>query len=382
MATVPKKTLQEMYQAFDDIQQPRTPYVLANMVVGARFTDEQAYAQCVLEMSITYDNLRLTQINMSEKLLDIKAIKGKSERAKLQRAKLEIELEQTQRAVLWAEREFAFLFNLWKKRGKRYTREQLNDAQPLEYKIRLETQAMHDIQATGKIGVSNLEWLRQMNIDPVVFAQQLSQPTIRDEVETKYLEEGKLRALLIIPSQHRMTAVQLDKLLKHVVLPTNVEMRIENISESPVADNYNVWFEKAIKEWCTHIVTVEDDQVLNPDSLIKLFDLALDNPDACVWAWYPKRQPVRQWVHIKLSGWHRRFLDDDGAIHELKTMAMWLSIYPVEIIKQIDFPRCKTTDALSQDSYLSQKIRDKWYKLLCDTTIKIWHKDKDGTIYS
>lgn len=287
------------------------------------------------------------------------------------------------------EREFTYLFNLWNKRPKKYTRDELDKAQPLEYKRRLETQAKQDLIALGRVSQSNCEWLRQIGIDPIAFTQEvlptLSQPqntpVLRDEVETKYLEEWKLRALVIIPSEHRMSVIQIDELLKDVQLPTNCEFRIENISESPVADNYNVWFEKAIKEWCTHIVTIEDDQVLNQDSLIKLFDFALDNPDCCVWAWYPKRQKVRQWVHIKLSGWHRRFLDDDDKTHELKTMAMWLSIYPTEILKQIDFPRCKTTNSLTQDSYLSQKIRDKWYKLLCDTKIKIWHKDRDWEVY-
>lgn len=375
-----------MYEDFDAIQQPRTPYVLQNMVVGSKFTSEQAWAQCVLEMSIAYDNLRLVRIDMSLKQIEIDKIKGKDMKSTLERTKKQIELEQTQRTVLWAEREFTYLFNLWKKRGKRYTREELNDSQPEEYKARLETQAKQDLIATGRIWQGNCEWLRQIGIDPVEFSQEalqtLSQPVLRDEIEGKYLEEGKLRALIIIPSEHRMSAMQVDELLKDVVMPTNCEFRIENISESAVDDNYNAGIEKAIKEWTTHLVTIEDDQVLQPDSLIKLFDFALDNPDCCVGAWYPKRQKVRQWVHIKLSGWHRRFLEDDWKIHELKTMAMWLSIYPVSILKQIDFPYCKTTNSLSQDSYLSQKIRDKWYKLLCDTSIKIWHKDRDWSIYS
>lgn len=379
-----------MLEAFDHIQQPRTPFALQNMVVWARFTDEQAYAQCVLEMSIAYDNLRLANINMTRKQMDIDDIKKKgklSERDKLDIAEKEIELEQTQRAVLWAEREFTYLFNLWNKRPKKYTRDELNQAQPLEYKRKLETQAKQDLIALGRVSQSNCEWLRQIGIDPIVFTQEVlptlwqPQPAIRDEVESKYLEEGKLRCLCIIPSEHRLTAQQVDDLIWDIDLPTNIEFRFENISESPVADNYNIWFEKAIKEWCTHILTLEDDQVLDKDSIIKLFDFALDNPDACVWAWYPKRQKTRQWVHIKLSWWHRRFLDDDNNIHELKTMAMWLSIYPTYILNQIDFPRCKTTESLSQDSYLSQKIRDKWYKLLCDTKIKIWHKDRDWEVY-
>jgi hypothetical protein len=108
-------------------------------------------------MSIAYDNLRLAKISMGIKLLDIEAIKGRDERSKLEKTKLEIELEQTQRAVLGAEREFTYLFNLWSKRDRRYTREDLNKAQPLEYKMRLETQALQDLQASGKVSVGNQE---------------------------------------------------------------------------------------------------------------------------------------------------------------------------------------------------------------------------------
>jgi hypothetical protein len=41
----------------------------------------------------------------------------------------------------------------------------------------------------------------------------MSLPTQRDEVEAKYLQEGKLRALIVIPSEHRLSAQQIDDLL-------------------------------------------------------------------------------------------------------------------------------------------------------------------------
>lgn len=370
---------EEMIKAFDEIQMPRTPYQLEELVVNTKFTDEQKYAQCVLEMSIAYDNLRLANIDMSLKQLEIDELDEKIEKQRLEKLKKRIELEQTQRAVLGAEREFTYLYNLWRKFKKQYTREELNDAQPLEYKMRLETQALLDMQSRQLwISAWNLEWLRQINVKP----EHIWLPVQQDDIEKQYLEEWKIKALIIIPSEHRLTAVQLDELLSHVEMPTNINYRVENIYDSPVADNYNAWFLKAIEEWCNYMVTLEDDQVLQPDSLIKLFDFALDNPNCCVGAWYPKRQKsCRQGVHIKLSWWHRRFLDDDWEVHEVKTLAMWLSIYNLDIIKQLDYPYCKTTDALSQDSYLSHKITSKWYKLKVDTNIKIWHKDRDGFIY-
>ena len=48
---IDKKETDEMLQAFEEIQMPRTPFALEKLVVGARFTQEQQYAQCVLELS-------------------------------------------------------------------------------------------------------------------------------------------------------------------------------------------------------------------------------------------------------------------------------------------------------------------------------------------
>lgn len=90
----------EMTDAFNEIQMPRTPFVLEELIVNTKFTDEQKYAQCVLEMSIAYDNLRLAQIDMSLKQLQIDELDDKVEKQRLKKLKKQIELEQTQRAVL------------------------------------------------------------------------------------------------------------------------------------------------------------------------------------------------------------------------------------------------------------------------------------------
>ena len=90
----------ELMEAFNEIQMPRTPFVLENLVVNTKFTDEQKYAQCVLEMSIAYDNLRHARIDMSLKQLEIDELDDNIEKQRLEKLKKQIELEQTQRAVL------------------------------------------------------------------------------------------------------------------------------------------------------------------------------------------------------------------------------------------------------------------------------------------
>jgi len=157
MKKISKQLLEEMEQAFDEIQQPRTPYVLRDLVVNTKHTDQQAYAQCVLEMNIARDNLLLAEISVKDKLIEMQQIENeiKQEKDKLKKKRLEldiqkkeVELSQTRRAQLGASREFTYLFNMWRKRGKRYTREDLNLAQPEEYHKRLTIQAQHDIIAT------------------------------------------------------------------------------------------------------------------------------------------------------------------------------------------------------------------------------------------
>lgn len=61
------KSIQELEGAFLEIQQPRTGYVLNKFVVGQHDTDEQRYAQCVLEMQIKYDNIRRAKLNKRDR---------------------------------------------------------------------------------------------------------------------------------------------------------------------------------------------------------------------------------------------------------------------------------------------------------------------------
>jgi hypothetical protein len=112
-----------------------------------------------------------------------------------------------------------------------------------------------------------------------------------------------------------------------------------------------------------------------------LFDLLFDKKEAgelcCVGAWYPKREHPIQWTSIIVKWWHRQFLKADGKVHEVLTLPCWMSIYPVEILKKLKYPFTKTTENLSQDSYLSERIRQAWYKLYCDTSNKIKHIDRN-----
>lgn len=364
----------EMLQAFDEIQMARPPYVLKNLVVDARFTPEQQYAQCVLELSIAYDNLRLAQCRYEEKEIEIKEIKGKGRKAELQREIKKIEQEQLRRAMLGAAREFDYLYELWEEYPQKYTREEINLAQPREYKLRLETQAFHDLNATGRISVGNQEGLRQIGVVPYPALD-----FVRD-VEKRYLDGGKLRILVAVPTEHK--AEKGLPCLDGLEMPSGAEIKFFNSWGRPVDESYNHIVQTALEDKADFIITVEDDTFPSKDALPRLMKLIRENPNTAVGAWYPKREKSREGVHIVLKKGNRQQMEADGTVQEAYTMAMGCSIYPIEMFLKIPYPWFKTTANISQDSFFCQLAREAGYRFLVDTSVRAKHIDrKTGEVF-
>ena len=369
-----KKTIKEMNQAFNEIQMARTPYVIKHMVVYSKFTPEQRYAQCVLEMSIAYDNLRIAMCNQELKQIEINKMKGKSRTVQLNKKIKQVELEQLHRAMLGAEREFEVLFEMWQGFDKKFTREELNSAQEEEYTKRLELQAQQDMNATGRVSQGNQEGLRQ--IGKSVYPEL---DIIRD-TEKRYLETGKSRLLIAVPTEKQATEGL--KCIEKLNLPIGTEVKILNVWGRKVDDAYNYAVQEALKDNADFILTVEDDTFPEESALIKLMELIRANPNTAIGAWYPKKEPTKEGVHIILKDGKRQQLKADGDIHEVYTLAMGCSIYPIEMFLKIPYPWFKTTANLSQDSFFSQLARENGYKLMVDTSIKCKHIDRiTGEIY-
>jgi len=360
---------EEMLKAFDEIQMARSPYVLEKMVVGSKFTEEQRYAQCVLELSITYDNLRMAQCNLEIKEIEMNEIDTSTRKGELEREIKEVEREQLRRAMLGALREFECLYEMWEKFPTRYTREDLNNAQPLEYKKRLQIQAQHDMNAGGRISVANQEGLRQVGMSPYP-----SLDVVRD-VEERYLAGGKSRILLAVATQHK--AEEGLPCIEGLEMPNGSEIKIYNSWGRPVDDNYNHIVKTALEDRADYIITVEDDTFPPPDALVRLMEVMRKNPKAAVGAYYPKKEKSRQGVHIIVKNGKRQFMKDNGKVQKAYTMAMGCSIYPIELFMKIPYPWFKTTANLSQDSFFSQLVREAGYKLLVDTSVKCKHVDRE-----
>lgn len=143
-----------MLRAFYEIQGPRSRYQLESVVVGSKFTEPHRYAQCVLELQIAYDNLRIAEQKFRQKEAEI--------------AEKQVEQEQLQRAMLGAKREFEHLSGLWQRFGRQYTREEIEAAAPEEYETMFKVHAAQDMAERGVISVGNQDALRMARITAIV----------------------------------------------------------------------------------------------------------------------------------------------------------------------------------------------------------------------
>ncbi len=359
----------EMEAAFMEIQMPRTAYQIKHFVVGAHDTEPQQYFQCVLELQIKDSNIRRALLHKRKIELEIEQLDIGSEIDKIEADIKRIDIIDQDRAILGAWREFQVLYEIWQQFPKKYTREELDAAQPEYWRRRLARQASQDLQALGRVQIGNQESLKQIRGSAEL--ESISQ------TEKRYLSVGDRKVLIAVPTREKV--IKLD-CLNSLVIPSGVQVKYFNIWGRSVADAYNEAALTAINDKADFILTVEDDTFPCPDAFPKL--LAMWVPKTIVGAWYPKKHEFREGTAIILKDGCRTALMDTGGIEECYTIPMGCTLIPVSIFSEMSPPYFATTDHLTQDSFFSQKARELGYKLLVDTTIKCGHLDVNtGKMY-
>ena len=368
------KVVSELQNAFLEIQQPRTEFTLRHFVVGQHDTIEQQYAQCVLEMQIKYDNIRRALLSKKRIEIEIKELESKNTEIDLIDAEIKkIDLEAQDRAIVGAWREFQVLYKIWNEFPKKYTRQELDLAQPEYWQKRIARQANQDLIAMGRIQVGNQESLNQIGLSSTPELNHIRQ------IEKKYLENGDCKILIAVPTR---TKAEKLPVIENIIIPSGIQVKYYNVFGKSVHEAYNDAVMTAIKDNADFILTVEDDTYPPHDAIIRLLKLFNDlGPNSVVGAWYPKKQIPREGTPIIIKDGKRQALMDDGNIHEVYTIPMGTTLFPIAVFLKTVFPYFATTEHLTQDSFFSQKARDAGYKLFVDTNIKCRHFDINSNIF-
>ena len=378
---------EDLIAAFDEIQMARTPYVLKHFVVGQHLTVEQQYAQCVCELQIKYDVIRRAILGREKLLIEkakledeAKALArwwkpSKDAAIKLIESKLKtIDVEEQDRAMKGALREFTALYAIFRAFPKQFNRDELNKAQAEYWPKRLTMQANQDLSASGRVSVGNQDALRMIGKSVTPELDHIR------STEQKFLEIGNVKILVCVPTEFK--AEHGLPCLNDLHIPTTIQVKFLNVHGRKVAEAYNYAAMEAANDGADFMLTVEDDTFPPRDAFTKLLKHCQENPNTIWGGWYLKKQEPPCGVPIVIRNGKRDFLDSDGQCHECYTLPMGCTLFPMQVFLQVPQPWFVTTNFLTQDSFFSQLARDAGWKLMCDTSIRCKHVDRTtGKVY-
>ena len=371
--------VKELEESFLEIQMPRSAYTIEKFVVGQHDTIEMQFAQCVLEIQIKVDNLRRAKLNRRKLEIKIEEYESKgTELDQIEADLVRIDLQEQDRAVLGALREFEALYKIYQSFPKKFTRQEIDAAQPEYWKLRLERQAQQDLQSTGRIGVGNNEALRQIGLTGTPQLDHIR------EVEKKYLEVGDVKVLICVPTREKAEKLPV---LDNLTIPSGVQVKFLNVYGRSTADAYNEAIQTALNDGADFLLTVEDDTFPPPDAFQKVISRyrEIGDPKVVLGGYYVKKTPYPEGVHIQIVAGKRQALtlpQSDNGLHEVYTIAQGFTLFPMECFLQTEYPWTVTTPHLTQDSFLSQKLREKGFRLLVDANIRCKHVDvTTGQVY-
>ena len=147
---------------FAEVQQSRSAFQLEKFVVGQHDTPEMQYYQCILEIQSLYYTIKQVSLEVQIAELEIAKLRASQDPIdELKAQSKELGLEQTRVVGVGAFRELEILLDILN-RYPRYSREDIEIAQPTYWSNRLERQAAAQAIGGSQAAASNLEALMQI----------------------------------------------------------------------------------------------------------------------------------------------------------------------------------------------------------------------------
>lgn len=179
----------ELKDAFLEIQQPRTNFALKHFVVGEYETPERQYMQVVEELRRAYHMIKISLLEKKKYNIEIEKLKlSDSETDHIDAEIKELHLEELDACIVGKLREFDCLYAIFKSFPK-FTHEELEAGEENYWPIRLSRQASEDMACHGRIGVGNLEAMRQIGM---ITAPTLQIAEVEEEIDGQKMKLNKI----------------------------------------------------------------------------------------------------------------------------------------------------------------------------------------------
>jgi hypothetical protein len=155
----------EINKAIAEVQQPRSRFQLERFVLGQHATPEMQYYQTVIELQDAIYKYKLAVINVKKTELKIAKLRSTdNELDELKAQELELGLAQTEFAMVGAEREMKHLLEIFDSFTHKYTRVEIEAAQPDYWQARLTNNAKAMLMGGASVNPAHIEAMEQAGI--------------------------------------------------------------------------------------------------------------------------------------------------------------------------------------------------------------------------
>ena len=162
--------------AIAEIQQPRSRFQLECFVLKQHATVEMQYVQTLLELQNLLHSQKITLLKIRKAEIEIAKLRESTDEVDLIEAEIqELELKQTRLTLIGAEREIGHLVEIWQAFPHKFTRKEIEAAQPDYWKARL-------------IGNAEAMLLGGQGVNPA-HIEAMAQAGVLDEYKTAKLAE-------------------------------------------------------------------------------------------------------------------------------------------------------------------------------------------------
>jgi hypothetical protein len=167
---------EEIEKAITEIQRERSQFQLEHFVVGAQAVPEMQYRQTCLELQDMIHKYQLAEISVKKQELKIARLRETKDEMKLLKAKeLELGLRQTRLAMIGAERELNDLVAIFDSFETKFTRAEIEAAQPKYWNARLTGNAKAMLMGGTGVNAAHIEAMEQAGVlDNFIEQVQLS----------------------------------------------------------------------------------------------------------------------------------------------------------------------------------------------------------------
>jgi hypothetical protein len=155
----------EIDKAIAEVQQPRSRFEIERFVLGQHATPEMQYYQTVIELQDMIYKYKHAQIAVKKTELKISKLRSTGDELnELKAQELELGLAQTQFTMLGAERELAHLVDIWNGFQHKFTRAEIEQAQPDYWQARLTNNAKAMLMGGSSVNAAHIEAMEQAGV--------------------------------------------------------------------------------------------------------------------------------------------------------------------------------------------------------------------------